>query len=115
MSQQAFYAQILDAAGLDAIHEHYGLSSSQPIPAEQAGFETIQKILEAAKGVLGQFGVTIGPETVATVKAAMNQALDYAFTLIDWPIVPDAPIDAVIRVIVNRWFDRAVNEMVSGS
>lgn len=115
MSQQAFYAQILDAAGLDSIHEHYGLSSSQPIPAEQAGFETIQKILEAAKGVLGQFGVTIGPETVATIKAAMNQALDYAFTLIDWPVVPDAPVDAVLRALLNRLFDRFAAKYVSGS
>lgn len=113
---QSFLAQILDAAGIDAIHEHYGLAAGSTIASEVGGLELVQKIWEAAKGLLGQLGLpALDDSTVAALKTALNLALDKAFVIIDWPVVPDAPVDALLRLLVNRWFDQAVNRFKSGS
>jgi hypothetical protein len=116
MDKHTFYSQICDAVGIDAVREHYGLAAGASIASEVGGLELIQKVWEAAKGILSQFGpVALDDSTIAAIKAAMNMALDKVFEIVDWPIVPDAPVDAVLRMLANRWFDAAVVKIKSGS
>lgn len=112
---QAFYARIVDHAGIDTFREHHGLAAGQNLSADSGALEIFQRVLDAAKAIVKEFAPgVLTPETYTQVKAAMNAALDTAFSAIDFP-GPDVLIEPALRLFANWALDRAYNLVVSGS
>lgn len=112
---QAFFSRIADDAGIDIIREHHGLAASQNLAADAGALEIFQRVLDSAKAIVKEFAPgVLTPETYAQVKAAMNAALDTAFSAIDFP-GPDVLIEPALRLFGNWALDRAYNFVISGN
>jgi len=108
------FSRICESAGLDTVHEHFGFAAGDKVALDAGGFELFQRILDAAKGLLSEFGIGLDEATIAAVKAGMDLALDKAFALIDFP-GPDILIEPILRKVAHWGFDKAVNRIKSGS
>jgi len=114
MSAQQYFARIADAAGLDSVREHHGLAAGQNVALDGGGLELFQRILDAAKGIIGELGISLDDTTIAAVRAGMDLALDKAFELIDFP-GPDVIVEPILRKVAHWGFDKAVSKIKMGS
>lgn len=112
-SAQSFLARIESDAGLGNIRHDFALVGDAKLDGEVGGFEIFQQILNSVKAIVRDFAPgLLTPEMIGDIRAALDAALDQAFLVIDWPYIPDAPVDFMLRKFAHAALDKAVKAIL---
>jgi hypothetical protein len=109
-TKQEYFAKFCEAGGIDNMHSA-NTAFGQKASFIGDGITAFNRIVETAKGLLGELGINVDKATIADLKEALDMALDKLDALIDWP-GPDILIELPLRKVAHWTFDKAAARLL---